>query len=116
LHASRQNGVGIEFIPRPLAVYHLAEERASITAAPDWRTSLAWIESVRGMITDRAFASYLAITVASQAARQSDWSGFSLLLRRILTQGAPKLRDLAYFLSVWCVPRKVQLAVRKMGR
>ena len=115
LRASRQVGVGIEFIPRPLAVYDLAEERTSITTVADWRASLAWIESVRGMITDRAFASYLAITVASQAARQSDWSAFSLLLTRILTQGAPKLRDLAYFFGVWCVPRKVQLSVRKMG-
>jgi glycosyltransferase involved in cell wall biosynthesis len=115
LRASRQAGVGIEFIPQPLAIVHLAEDRISITTVPNWRASLDWVESVRGMITARAYASYLAITVASQAVRQGDWSAFPFLLRRILTRGAPKPRDLAFFVGVWCVPRKVQLAVRKAG-
>lgn len=113
LRASRQEGAGIEFIPKPLAVANEAAEGASITTAPDWRASLEWVESVRGIITRRAYASYLAITVASQAARQKDWSAFGLLIKRILTRGAPKPRDLAFFMSVWCVPRKLQLAVRR---
>jgi glycosyltransferase involved in cell wall biosynthesis len=115
LRASRQDGAGIEFIPQPLAVANQAAERASITTVPDWRISLEWVESVREIITARAYASYIAITVTSQAARQGDWSAFFFLLRRILTRGAPKTRDLAFFLSVWCVPRKLQLAVRKAG-
>jgi glycosyltransferase involved in cell wall biosynthesis len=115
LRASRQDGAGIEFIPRPLAVAHHSEEHPRITTVPDWRTSLEWVESVRGIITGRAYASYLAITVASQAARQGDWSAFSLLLKLILTRGRPKSRDLAFFLAAFCVPRKLQLAVRKAG-
>ena len=115
LRACRQDGAGIEFIARPLAVMYRDEERASITSVPDWRISLAWVESVREIITARAYASYVAITVASQAARQHDWSAFSFLLKQIFTRGRPKPRDLAFFLSVWCVPRKLQLAVRKAG-
>jgi hypothetical protein len=115
LRASRHEGAGIEFIPRPLAVVHQADEVPRITNVPDWRTSLEWIESVRALITGRAYASYLAITVASHASRQRDWNAFSLLLRRILTRGKPKVRDLAFFLGAWFVPRKIQLAVRKAG-
>jgi len=115
LRASRQDGFGIEFIPRPLAIAHLAEEGGSITAVPDWRASLDWVETVRGVITARAYASYVAITVASQAVRQGDWSAIPFLLRRILTRGAPKPRDLALFLGVWLVPRRIQLAVRRAG-
>ena len=113
LRASRQDGAGIEFIPKPLAVANEAANGASITTAPDWRASLEWVESIRDIITGRAYASYLAITVASQAARESDWRAFGVLLKRILTRGAPKARDLVFFLSVWCIPRKLQLAVRK---
>jgi hypothetical protein len=115
LHASRQDGTGIEFIPRPLAVVYQAEEIPRITNVPDWRTSLEWVESVREMITGRAYASYLAITVASQAARQKDWGAIPLLLKRIVIRGRPKVRDLAFFLSVWVIPRKLQLAVRRAG-
>lgn len=115
LRASRQEGAGIEFIPRPLAVAYYSDELPRITNVPDWHASLDWVESVRGMITGRAYASYLAITVASQAARTGDWSAFPLLLRRIVRRGRPKSRDLAFFLGAWFVPRKLQLAVRKAG-
>lgn len=113
LRAFQQEHSGIEFIAQPLAIVHQEEERLSITNVPDWRTSLEWIESVRESITGRAYASYLSITVASQAARQKDWMAIPFLFRRIITKGAPKLRDLAFFIGVWSVPRKLQLAARK---
>ena len=115
LRASREDGAGIEFVQRPLAVYYLSEKRPTITTVPDWRGSLEWLESVRGMVTARAYASYVAITVASQAARQGQWSAIPFLSRLMVTRGAPKVRDLLFFLAVWCVPRKLQLAVRKAG-
>jgi glycosyltransferase involved in cell wall biosynthesis len=114
LRASMLDGVRIEFISKPLAIWY-DDDRARISTIPDWRTYFEWIESVRGLITPRAYASYLAITVASHAARQRIWSAFFFLLRRMLTRGAPKPRDVAFFLSVWCIPRRLQLAVRKAG-
>lgn len=114
LRASTLPGVRIEFISKPLAIWY-DDDRARISSTPDWRTYFDWVESVRDLITPRAYASYLAITVASHAARQRIWSVFFFLLRRMLTKGAPKPRDLAFFLSVWCVPRRLQLAVRKAG-
>ena len=115
LRASQRDGVGIEFLERPLAVMHLAQQRVTITSVPDWRTSLDWVNGIREMITARAYASYLSITVASQAARQGDWTAFSLLLRLIFSRGKPKPRDLAFFLGASVVPRKLQLAVRRAG-
>jgi glycosyltransferase involved in cell wall biosynthesis len=115
LRASGQEGSGIEFIPQPLAIVYQSEASPGITSVPNWQTSLEWVESVRGIITGRAYASYLSITVASQAARQGDWGAFSVLLRRVLTRGKPKSRDLAFLLAAFCVPRKIQLAVRRAG-
>jgi len=115
LRASMQDGAGIEFISEPLAVVNRDEERPGITAVPDWRASLEWVDSVRAIITPRAYASYVCITVSSQAARQHDWKAFLFLFRRIVTRGTPKVRDIAFFLGAWFVPRRLQLAVRKAG-
>lgn len=115
LRASNQDGAGIEFIARPLAVAHQAAAWASISSVPDWRSTLEWIESVRDTITARAYASCIATTVAPQAARQGDWGAFLLLIRLILRRGSPTARDLAFFLSVWVVPQKLKLVVRKAG-
>lgn len=115
LHASREAGCGIEFVAQPLAIAHDEATLHRISTVPDWRVSLEWVESVRDIITPRAYASYLAITVASHAARQRDWSAFVELLKRICHGGSPKLRDIAFFFSVWCVPRSIQLAVRRAG-
>jgi glycosyltransferase involved in cell wall biosynthesis len=114
LRATRHDGAGIEFIPQPLAICY-DDERTRISSVLDWRASLEWVESVREIITPRAYASYIAIQVASLAARQGDWSACLFLFKLILTRGKPKPRDLAFFLGVWCVPRKLQLAVRKAG-
>lgn len=116
LRASRQEGAGIEFLPQPLAIWHQAEHRQSISTLANWRSSLEWIESVRGMITPRAYASFIATNVAPQAARQHDWSAFSFLLRMILTRGKPTARDLAAFMGMWFAPQSLRRMVRKTGR
>lgn len=115
LRASQHDGVGIEFLPQALAVLHREEDHSGITSTPDWRASLEWVDTVRPFITPRAYSSYVAITVGSQAARQSEWRAIPKLLLVILGRGKPKLRDIAFFISVWIVPRRVQLLVRRLG-
>lgn len=116
LRASRQDGAGIEFVPEPLAIWHQAEGRSSISTTADWRTSFEWVESVCGMITPRAYASFLATNVAPQAARQRDWNAFSFLLKMILTRGKPTARDVALFMGMWFAPQHLRRAIRKRGR
>lgn len=111
LHAMRQDGAGVEFISRPLAVYYLPEDRPSITNAPDWRASFAWVEGVRGLITRRAYAGFVATHVASQAARQRDWRALPFLLKTMLTRGAPNAWDITLFLAMW-IPQRIRRTVR----
>lgn len=115
LRVSNQDGAGIEFIPRPLAVAHQAAAWASLSSVPDWRGTLEWIESIRETITPRAYASCIATTVAAQAVRQGDWAAFLLLIGLILRRGSPTARDLAFFLTAWIAPQKLKLIVRKAG-
>jgi glycosyltransferase involved in cell wall biosynthesis len=116
LRAARKSGAGIEFISKPLAIWHQAEQRQSISTAADWRVSFEWAEGAREMITDRAYASFLATQVAPQAARQRDWRSFPFLLRAMITRGAPNIRDVALFFAMWSVPMSVRSAVRKANR
>jgi len=116
LRAAEMNGAGIEFIPRPLAIWHQAERRASISTAADWRVSFDWAEDSRQMITPRAYASFLATQVAPQAARQKDWRAFPFLFRKMFTRGAPSARDIALYFAMWSVPTGIRRSVRKANR
>jgi GT2 family glycosyltransferase len=116
LRAAGHAGAGIEFIAQPLAIWHQAEHRQSISSATDWRASLEWIESVRPIITPRAFASFVATHIASQAAREKDWIAFPLLLERMLAKGKPNAHDLFLFFGMWSVPQGIRQMVRKAAR
>jgi len=113
LRAVHQPGAGIEFIAKPLAIWHLAEQRASISTALHWHASLDWAEESRDLMTDRAYAGFLATQVAPQAARERDWRAFPFLLHKMISRGAPTLRDLALFLGMWLAPGNLRHALRK---
>jgi glycosyltransferase involved in cell wall biosynthesis len=116
LRAAKWEGAGIEFVSKPLAVWHQAEGRASLSTTADWRLSLEWLESVRDMITGRAYASFLATHIAPQAARQGDWKAFTILLKKMVMLGKPNSRDVLLFLAMWSVPHGLRQAVRRAGR
>jgi glycosyltransferase involved in cell wall biosynthesis len=116
LRAAKFEGAGIEFISEPLAVWHLGEGRARISTTADWRLSLEWVESVREMITGRAYASFVATHIAPQAARQGDWKAFIILLKKMVMLGKPNSRDVLLFLAMWSMPHGLRQAVRKAGR
>jgi glycosyltransferase involved in cell wall biosynthesis len=116
LRAAGHCGAGIEFIAQPLAIWHQAEHRKSISTSNDWRNSLEWIDSVRPIITARAYASFLATHIASQAAREREWSAFPFLLERMVATGKPSGHDLLLFFGMWSVPRQVRRVFRKAAR
>jgi glycosyltransferase involved in cell wall biosynthesis len=113
LRAAKTTGAGIEFIAKPLAIWHQAERRRSISTTADWRVSFDWAEGARDLITDRAYAGFLATQVAPQAARQRDWRALPFLLRAMITRGAPNIWDFALFFSMWSVPMNIRGAARR---
>ena len=113
LRAAGHDGAGIEFVPKPLAIWHQAEQRKIASTSADWRGSLEWIDSVRPIITERAYASFLATQLAPQAAREGDWGAFPLLLERMVVTGKPNARDLLLFFGMWSVPHAVRRIARK---
>jgi glycosyltransferase involved in cell wall biosynthesis len=112
LRATQQEGAGIEFAPEPLAVWHKAEQRKSVSSAASWRGSYEWISSVRDMITPRAYGSFIASDIAWQAAAQHDWRYFFPLLREAYCKGELKPADVIRYTGFWLVPASVRSALK----
>jgi glycosyltransferase involved in cell wall biosynthesis len=114
LRAAKASGTGLEFINEPLAVWYVDDPNSPIKTQYDWRYSLEWIKANRDLVTPRAYAGLIAVTLSSQAAWQRDWKAFGPLLRETVFGGKPRVMDLALFFAMWFVPRKVRHGVRSV--
>jgi glycosyltransferase involved in cell wall biosynthesis len=112
LRASVAKDVGIEFVPEPLAICYLQEERASASAAHGWQRSLAWIRECRDLVTPRAYAGFVATIVSPKAAQQRQWNAFLPLLRELVNPGRPRLLELLLFTGMWLVPQELRRRLR----
>jgi glycosyltransferase involved in cell wall biosynthesis len=114
LRVTQQEGAGIEFAPEPLAVWHKAEQRKSVSSAANWRGSYEWIGSVRDLITPRAYGSFIASDVAWQAAAQHAWGSFFPLLWEACCKGKLKPADVIRYTGFWLVPPSVRSSLKSL--
>ncbi|HUA15096.1 MAG TPA: glycosyltransferase family 2 protein [Verrucomicrobiae bacterium] len=114
LRAVKNPGTSLEFINEPLAIWYVDDPNSPIRTQYDWRYSLQWIKANRELVTARAYAGLMAVTLSSQAAWQRDWRAFWPLLRETIFGGRPRAMDLALFFAMWFVPRKVRHSVRSL--
>jgi glycosyltransferase involved in cell wall biosynthesis len=117
IRAVKQHGCRLVTVAEPL-VLHLAEHsnRQSASRRYDWRNSLAWIESLGGLITKRAFSGFCLTILAPQPARQGEYAAFPVLLARALRHGSPTLRQLVVFFVFWALPMGLRQRLRSMVR
>ena len=97
LRCESHPGVGVEFIPEPLALWYVPAKRVSLSSRSDWRSSLRWLQENRKLTTPRAYAGFIAGTVALHACRQRDWAGLWKLLWEMRRGGRPEMIDYALF-------------------
>jgi glycosyltransferase involved in cell wall biosynthesis len=114
LRAIQQEGTGIEFAPEPLAVWHKAEQRKSVSSAANWRGSYEWISSVRDMITPRAYGSFIASDVAWEAAAQHAWGSFFPLIWDACCKGRLKPAEVIRYTGFWLVPPALRRALKSL--
>jgi glycosyltransferase involved in cell wall biosynthesis len=110
LRATAVESVAVVFVPdrEPLAIWHIEGNRPRISNTADWQYSLGWMKANRGMVTPRAYASFLMIWASSTAARGRHWRAFWMLPWEAFANGRPRSIDfLAHFL-IWLVPPKVR--------
>ena len=106
--------VGVEFVDGPLVIWYLDEVRHCLSNRHDWRGSHAWLKSIQGLITRRAYAGHLATNIAGEAHRQRDWTAFSPLLIDMFRYGEPRPIDLAIYLGNWAMPESQRSRIRSI--
>ena len=60
LRATTTTGVALSVFPEPLSIYHVAEERSTITSRLSWESRLAWGRANRHRMTRRAYSRFIA--------------------------------------------------------
>ncbi|MFP5228635.1 MAG: glycosyltransferase family 2 protein [Acidobacteriota bacterium] len=114
IRVTSHTGVGVSMVRQPLAIWRVDEGRGSVGRDLSWKNSLAWIRSVRTLISPRAFAWFVAIQCAWRAQRsRAGLRARLLLLRAFLFEGRPELRSCFSFLVFAFVPKGIRQALRK---
>jgi glycosyltransferase involved in cell wall biosynthesis len=89
---------------RPLAIWHMQQDRSRMSNDHDWRDSYAWLESVRDRMSARAYAGCLLTWVSFSARRERELGAFTFLLRKAFARGRPSALELAVHAAIWAIP------------
>jgi glycosyltransferase involved in cell wall biosynthesis len=112
LRAMKCPGVGLEFVKEPLAIFHIEENRDTISSHETWQDSLAWARKNRKMLTDRAYAAFVLVYLSQSAARKGEWRAFlPLLIEGLRSRGAKPI-DLTLFFGIWLIPAPIRRKLR----
>jgi glycosyltransferase involved in cell wall biosynthesis len=107
------SGGRVETVPEILVnVYFEDEARPSLSRTGTWAASLAWLDSVRPLLTRRAYSGFCLSVVGSRAANEQAYRAVPLLLRKAFAQGAPRLSHLLPFVAFWIFPQHVRRRLR----
>jgi glycosyltransferase involved in cell wall biosynthesis len=117
LHLSKQAGARIETVPEVLVNLYFDEPRPSYTSRTwSWERSLGWLESIRPIITQRAYSGFCLGAVGSRAAREGAYTAIPELLYRAFRNGSPSPWDVLPFLAYWLTPQASQRLLRGVLR
>ena len=106
IRAVKLLGYALLTVPEPLVTYH-----AGNTVYP-WRPSVAWIDSVRDLVSPRAYAGF-CLTVALQHVHPPDRNRAArMLLGKALRNGRPTARQLFAFALIWLLPETLRHKLR----
>jgi glycosyltransferase involved in cell wall biosynthesis len=112
IRACACEGVGVEFLPEPLAIWHVEQPHNSVAKFDNWRYSLEWANGLEDLITPEAYAAFALTFLSASASTRKDWGAFWPLLRAAFTKGKPTLMQLFLFLGMWLSPQEVRQAIR----
>lgn len=109
LRAAQQPGFELLFAgwPRPLAVWHIEQERTRISNVADGAYALAWAEAHRPLLTADAYAAFVLWRASDDAVRSGRHPSFATLLRAALRGGRVRPVDLLTHTLNFAVPQRV---------
>lgn len=116
LRACDQPGVGVEFVPEAMAIWHFHEGEGlpRLSQINNWKQSLAWIRSAKSLVSPQAYSTFIVQCVCPPAAAVRDWSAFRPLLKEFVLSGQARSFDYLLFLALWFIPKDLRHRVRWM--
>lgn len=109
LRLSKQAGARVETVPEVLAVIYFDERGSNNTIRTwSWSRSLKWLDSLRPMITRRAYSGFCLGVVALRAVGEGAYTAFPELLCRAFRYGSPGPWQILPFLGYWVTPRRLR--------
>jgi len=114
LLALKRFGAELLTVPEVLVRHYAEQEGTSLSQVGRLAGSLAWVAGLHGLISKRAFSGFCLTVVAHQARRYGGWREFLTLLKLAFRHGRPTPVQLLVFLTVWGMPRRLHLALRRL--
>lgn len=113
LRAMVRSDTELIFVGEPLAIWYIEEDRPSISQTNDWRLSINWIRSVRRLVTDQAYSSFLLLYPGAAAAKAKAYSAFLPLLTESVRTYPVSLRLIWIYVLYWLVPVTLRRRLRR---
>lgn len=114
IRVAAHDGVGFSMLNEPLSVWRVEDGRATVGRSADWQASLAWIRSLRPLISRRAFSWFVAVECAWRAQTSRAGLGSRLrLLRALLLEGRAEPASVLNFLFFSLVPTRIRQTMRR---
>lgn len=111
LRVTAIEGVGIEFVPEPMAIWHSEMGIKRLSNINDWKYSLDWIRSTRNLVTPKAYSGFIATMITPSASSVGDWKAFFPLLWESIRCGKPRPIDICLYLFMWLFPQQLRQKV-----
>jgi glycosyltransferase involved in cell wall biosynthesis len=113
LRLSKELKVRIETVPEVLALLYFEEEGKILQQSYNtWAESLAWIDSMRPLISRRSYAGFCLAVVGARAAKARAYPAIALVLYRAFRYGTPRFWRIWTFIALWVVPRELVRRLR----
>jgi glycosyltransferase involved in cell wall biosynthesis len=116
LRVSKVLGARIETVPEVLVVLHVEEQRPSLSTTGTWVASLHWIDSIRSIVTRRAYGGFCLGVVGPRAVKERAYAGSLFVLYRSFRYGSPRLWRVCALLSLWVLPAQMTERIRSLLR
>jgi glycosyltransferase involved in cell wall biosynthesis len=111
IRAVKQHGLRLVTVAEPLTTYHL-NPAASLSKTFNWRASLDWIDTMRDVVTPRAYSGF-CLTVATQGLADRDRrTAFATLHAAARRHGAPTARQRFAFALIRLIPHDLRQRLR----
>ena len=114
VRVSMTAGVGIDFVPEPMAIINAiyTPNRKSLSNINNWQYSLDWIHSVRDLVTPLAYSGFVTTVISSQASTERNYQSFGPLLWEAIRFGQPRPLDILLYLAMWLIPKNFRQVLR----